>query len=242
MEEQNRFGTILPGGQVPPPPPAPSPYAPSPYGPSPHAPSPYGPSPYPLTPYGPPPHGRSTGAKVAIGIAIAVGSFVVLGILAAIAIPVFLNQQAKAVAARTSVSLPDTVGGYAKLPAAAQQSIQSLITQIPAEGHAQAAVYGRGSTATVVVIVGSHAMNASDQRGYLSAVNDSEGRNAGVVQTTVPAGPLGGTMQCGTSPEGQRTDCAFVDAGAFGAIDVLGTGPSAQRLVLSIRSQVEHRS
>jgi hypothetical protein len=229
--EQNRFGTVVPGGEQPPAPPYGVP-----------APPPY-PGGYALTPYGPPPPaGLSTGAKVAIGLAIAAGSFVVICILAAIAIPVFLNQQAKAIAARTSVSLPDTVGGDPRLPESAQVGVRSLAAQIPAEGHAQAAVYGRGTTATVVVIVGSHALNAKDQSDYLAAVDDSEAKNAGVVEAKVPAGPLGGTVQCGASPDGRRTDCAFVDAGAFGVIDVLGTGPDAQRRVLSIRSEVEHRS
>jgi hypothetical protein len=229
--EQNRFGTIVPESG-PEPERAPGPlYAAPP------------PPPYGFTPYGPPPPpGRSTGAKVAIGIAIAAGSLVVIGILAAIAIPVFLNQQAKAVAARTTVSLPDTVGGDPKLPESAQAGVRSLAARIPAEGHAQAAVYGRGSTVTVVVIVGSHALNSTDQSGYLSAVKASEARSAGVVQARVAAGPLGGTLQCGTSPDGRRTDCAFVDAGAFGVIDVLGTGPGAQQRVLSIRSEIEHRS
>ncbi len=197
-----------------------------------------------FAPYGPPPPpaGRSTGAKVAIGIAIAVGSLVVIGILAAIAIPVALNQQARSVAARTSVSLPPTVAGVPKLPESAQAHVRALAAQIPAEGHPQAAVYGPGSTVTVVVIVGSHVLSGLDQSEYLSAVKDSEVKNAGVVQSRVPAGSLGGTMQCGTSPDQRRTDCAFVDAGAFGVIDVVGSGASARELVLSVRSEVEHRS
>jgi hypothetical protein len=226
--EQNRFGTPVPHPEQPPGPP---------YGAPPAAPA------YGFTPYGPPPpSGPSAGAKVAIGIAIAAGSLVVIGILAAIAIPVYLNQQAKAVAARTSVSLPDTVGGDAKLPESAQAGVRSLAAQIPAEGHAQAAVYGRGTTATVVVIVGSHALSSKDQSDYLSAVSASEAKSSGVVQAKVSAGPLGGTVQCGSSPDGRHTDCAFVDAGAFGVIDVLGTGPGAQQHALSIRSEVEHRS
>jgi hypothetical protein len=251
--EQNRFGTVIPEpdpSQGPPqgPPsafPAPPQYGAPPaatYPPPPGYPAGY-PAGYAAPGFGPPPQaGRSTGAKVAIGIAIAAGSLVVLGILAAIAIPVFLNQHAKAIAARTSVTLPDSVAGYAKLPAAAQQSVQSLVAQMPAEGHAQGAVYGHGVTPDVVVIVGSHVLTASDQRDYLAAVNDSERKASGLEEASVPAGPLGGTLQCGSSPDGRRTDCAFVDAGAFGVIDVVGTGATAQQLALAVRSEVEHRS
>ena len=45
--------------------------------------------------YAAPPTSMSTGAKVGIGIAIGISGFLVIAILAAIAIPVFLNQRQK---------------------------------------------------------------------------------------------------------------------------------------------------
>lgn len=47
----------------------------------------------------------STGAKVLVGVVCAVTVLVMVGVLAVIAVPVFLNQRAKATAAATTLAL-----------------------------------------------------------------------------------------------------------------------------------------
>lgn len=75
--------------------PAPAGYAPTPYGQQGWAPSPAG--------FGPPPP-NNTGRNVIIAVAVVVGAIFVIGILAAIAIPVFLNQ-------RGALKSPASLGG-----------------------------------------------------------------------------------------------------------------------------------
>ncbi|MFN8076065.1 MAG: hypothetical protein U0Q15_11680 [Kineosporiaceae bacterium] len=65
--------------------------------------------------------GMSSGAKALIAVAVVVGLLVVGGIAAAVVIPVFLNQKAKAEWQATSVSAPGTFEGQ---PAVA-------VTQVP---------------------------------------------------------------------------------------------------------------
>jgi hypothetical protein len=210
-------------------------------------PAPYGQAPFgtvPQTPYAgyaPQRPGMSTGAKVAIALGSAVAGLVILGILAAIAIPVFLNQRAKAAADGITISLPGQIAAYPRMTGAADAQVQSLVTGLPPEaGTAQGAAYGVGQP-SIIVIAGSHVMIEPDRTSFLNGVAKSEAR-AGVIQVPVDPGPLGGQMRCGPAIDGSRTDCAFADAGAYGVIDVAVTGSDALPLVQQVRAAVEtHR-
>lgn len=199
---------------------------------------------YPAPPYAsgfPAPRrtGLSTGGKVAVILGACVAGIVVLAILAAVAIPVFLNQRARAEAGHISVSLPATVAGYPKLSGSADASIQNIVAALPAEASSQGAVYG-STRPFVVVIVGHHVMLPKDRSTFLNGVARSE-HSEEVAQIPVDPGPLGGEMRCGTAMDLTHTDCAFADAGAFGVIDVALVGPKASALVQQVRAQVEQR-
>ncbi|MDP9220945.1 MAG: hypothetical protein M3P23_10460 [Actinomycetota bacterium] len=240
VQPTNQFGTPIgqaPLSSFPPPVRAPAQGTPAPYA------VPYGMPPGSIAPY---PYatapGRSTGVKVAIALGAAAATLVIVGILAAVAIPVFLNQRAKSEAAHISVSLPAQAAGYPRLTGSADAQIQQLVADVPHEmGTPQGAIYGTGNTPRIVIIVGAHPMTAAVQNGYLGGVARSE-HASGLTQTPVPAGSLGGQMQCGVSADKTRTDCAFADAGAFGVIDVAGSGADTNALVQQLRLVVEHHS
>lgn len=223
------------------PPAAPAPYGQPPLAAAPSYPPAYPPVPASYGPYAPARQGMSTGAKVAIALGGAVAGLVVLGILAAIAIPVFLNQRAKSEAEGITITLPAQIAAYPRMTGAQDEQVQSLVAGLPPEaGTAQGAAYGVGR-AMVIVIAGRHVMLPKDRTDYLDGVTRSEARN-GVTQVSVDPGPLGGQMRCGAASDGTRTDCAFADAGAYGVIDVATTGPEAVALVLQVRAAVEtHR-
>lgn len=245
----NQFGTPIGAypatnpSAAPPYPPAAQPYPPAaqPYQPGP---SPQGWPAQPLPPYGvsvgrP---GMSTGAKVAIALAGAVGGLVVLGILAAIVIPIFAQQHAKAEAAHISVSLPEQVAGYQRMTGAADDALRQSLTGFPSEaGTPSSGVYGQGGSPVVAVVVGKHVMSSFDQTAFLSGATKSA-KASGAVLVDHDPGPLGGRMRCGQVASPAETVCVFVDAGAFGRIEVAGSASSADQLVLTVRSQVEHRS
>jgi hypothetical protein len=199
-----------------------------------------GPQPPPPYGSGPPRRGRSTGATIAIALGATAAGLVILGILAAIAIPVFVNQRAQSEAEHISIALPAQVAGFPRMTGATDTQVQGLVAQLPNEaGSAQGAAYGVGR-ATVIVIAGRHLLLEKDRTAFLAEVAKSES-GVGVLQTAVDAGPLGGRMQCGTAADGSRTDCAFADAGSYGVIDVAMTGPSAVALARQVRSEIETR-
>ncbi len=237
----NQFGTPT----VPPTGPATGPAAgpvTGPAGPAPYGQSQFGapPPPPPYVAYAPPRAGMSTGAKVAIALGGSVAGLVVLGILAAIAIPVFLNQKAKSDAQGITISLPTQVAGYPRMTGAEDAQVQGLVAGLPAEAAgAQGAAYGVGRP-SIIVIAGQHVSRPDFQAGFLDGVAKAEAR-AGVTQVPVDAGPLGGHMRCGAAIDGTRTDCAFADAGSYGAIDVVGTGADALALVQQVRAAVESK-
>jgi hypothetical protein len=243
VQPTNQFGTPIgqaPQSSFPPPVGSPAPGAPAgapyavPYGGPPGSIAPY--------PYATAPQGRSTGVKVAIALGATAAALVIVGILAAVAIPVFLSQRAKSEAAHITVSLPTQAAGYPRLTGSADVQIQQLVADVPHEmGTPQGAIYGTGNTPRVVIIVGAHPMTTAVQKSYLGGVARSE-QSSGLTQTAVPAGSLGGQMQCGVSADRTRTDCAFADAGAYGVIDVAGSGADTIALVQQLRLVVEHHS
>lgn len=216
------------------------------FGPPMGAPPPGWPAP-PLPPYGVAVgrQGMSTGAKVAIALAAAVGGLVVLGVVAAIVIPVFARQHAKAEAAHISVSLPEQVAGYQRMTGAADEALRQSLTSFPGEaGTPSSAVYGRAGSPVLAVVVGKHVMSSFEQDAFLTGATRSAKASGAVLVDHAP-GPLGGTMRCGQVAAPAETVCIFVDAGAYGRIEIAGStssDSSADQLVLSVRSQVEHRS
>jgi hypothetical protein len=185
--------------------------------------------------------GMSTGAKIAVALGATGAGLVIVGIMVAIAIPVFLDQRARSEAEHISIALPGAVAGYPRMTGAADAQVQNLVSGLPREaGTAQGAAYGVGRP-MVIVIAGRHVMLPRDRTTFLSEVARSES-GSGVTQTPVAPGPLGGQMQCGPAADGSRTDCAFTDAGSYGVIDVATTGPSAVSLAQQVRSEIEtHR-
>jgi hypothetical protein len=231
-------GPLLPQSPFAPPPRAAYGAAPTPRYPAPQYPAPQ----YPASgPYAAQKPGMPTIAKLAIAAGAALAGLVILGILAAIAIPVFLNQKARADADRVTVSLPGSVAGYQRMSGSADTAVQGVVSSLPREaGSAHGAAYGVAANVVVVVIAGHQLMRPDAQTGFLTGVARSEA-GAGIVQVPVDPGPLGGQMRCGAALDGSRTDCAFVDAGAYGVIDVAVTGASAVPLAQQVRAAVETR-
>lgn len=94
--------------------------------------------------------GRSTGTKVAIGLAAAVAAFVALGVLASIVIPVFLNHSGRSLAARTTVSVPAQIAGMAPLADAGSSGYVETLQGMPGPGRHVAGGFGNGGVFVVV--------------------------------------------------------------------------------------------
>jgi hypothetical protein len=223
---------------VPPPPPPPPPGVG--YQPPPQAwPPPAPPTAWTYQPVQP---GMSTGVKVLIGVAIGLGSIIIIGVLAAIAIPVFLNQRTQDLAAHTTVSMPPVAAGLALRTDAASEQLAQRLNVASMPGQHLAGAYGGTARPEVLVAITKHHMSPGDQRAYLAAAV----RGARQVSPTaldfedVDAGSLGGEVLCSSAPA--VTVCFFVDAGAYGSAVVVGTPDRATQLVPQVRAAVERRS
>ncbi|MDP9182512.1 MAG: hypothetical protein M3P04_07025, partial [Actinomycetota bacterium] len=141
-------------------------------------PAPAGYPPYQVAPFvQAPPAGMPTALKVLLGLAIGLGALVVIGILAAIAIPVFLDQRAKAEAAHTTVSVPGQVLGMPHLTDRISAEGERGMEGLPGPGDHVAGVYGTGSV-RVLVGVGQYHLTQRDQREFLdSARSEATGRD-----------------------------------------------------------------
>jgi hypothetical protein len=188
------------------------------------------------TAYRPAPPGRSTGMKVLLGLAIALGGFVVLSILAAVAIPTFLDQGERGLVAKTTVSIPEAVGGTPRMYGGLATQIEQDLTSLPGPGQHLAGVYGTGAVPSFAVTVAKAHMSASGRRAFMAGAQ----RDGGVGLVKVDPGALGGEMRCGPATEGS-TVCVFVDPAAYGAIAVFG-GTDPAGTARAIRAAVEHRA
>jgi hypothetical protein len=175
-------------------------------------------SPYAAAYAGPAP-GRSTTSKVLVAVAIGVGGFLVLGILAAIAIPTFLNQRAKS-HSTAAAAQPVVVG--AKAPATFAGLTPSITNGVPVteawgstldqwrqlylqrgSQWAWAQVYGKGDRFVLVVADAPSAQLAGaidlDLRGSGHRLYDAEvkGLTSPTAPLEVPTG-VPGKMLCGT--------------------------------------------
>ena len=183
----------------------------------------------------PPTSGRSAGAKVLIGLALVVGGFVVLGILAAIAIPVFLSQRAKP--ANRNIVLPSVLLDQqrlssADLDASVAAEVASLQKHTPGGSQAQAAFYGQGGLPTFLVVAGKPGRRPTpaDTKAFFSTQSGGE-----LTFTPVANGPFGGTMECGpaTANGVAATICGSVDDA--GVVYILGFNTSPSQLAIVTR-------
>ncbi len=191
-------------------------------------------------PYRGTPTGMSVATKVLIGVAAGGLAFVIVGIMAAVAIPVFLNQRAKAVAAAGTLSLPGSLGSRHQLTDPANEARMSQVAAQMPKG-TKVAVYGATPTdpSLIVYIYQAH-LSQVDQSSFLDGFEGAANSDAAGIHAVDP-GPLGGEARCQSSAKDELTACMFVGpAGVVGVI-VRETGVGAEQDALSIRAQVEHR-
>lgn len=188
----------------------------------------------------PPSSGMSTGIKVLIGAAIALGALVIVGILAAIAIPVFLNQRAKAEAAAVHVSMPESAAGLERLHGEVADRVEQELMQPGTPGTHYAAVYGTGGRMVAAIGISTHVMRPGDRDAFLRGAKS--GTSFGFVGSfaRVDAGKLGGDFECASAgPTG--VICLFTDPGAYGVVTVNRDYSAGVTLARQLRESVERR-
>jgi hypothetical protein len=183
----------------------------------------------------------STGIKALIGVAIGIGAVIVVGIIAAIAIPVFLNQRGKAVSAHTVVSIPPTAAGLPLRTDAASERLAQQLTVSAMPGEHLVGAYGGTTSPAALVTITKWFMSSQDQREYLAgAVRGAQSTGRAAPFHDASAGSLGGVVRC--SAAATVTVCFFADAAAYGTLVVSGTPEHAGRLVPQLRAALERRS
>jgi hypothetical protein len=221
---------------------APQGYAPQGYAPQGYAPQPFAPPGGPNG-YGPPPSRR---VPVAVWVVLGVvGGLMAMGILAAIAIPVFLSQREKP--ANRTVSIPTTLLGQTQLhtpnlDAAAAQAVTAMRAAKTPWAQESAAYYGTGDLPVFFVAAAKVTVRPTpaDTTAFMKSVAAST--NVGL--SPVGAGPFGGKMECGltTAADGaQATACYSIDDAAVTMIIVFQSSPDqAALLARQIIGSVEH--
>jgi hypothetical protein len=174
--------------------------------------------------------GRSTASRVLIALAITVAAFVGIGILAAIAIPVFANKHHPKTVARLAL-LPDTLVDQQKIVSPefsgdTASQIAQLRRTIPDVLQANAAYYGQGGLPVFSVAAGNlyPSPTAADAKSFFGT-----SAGAGSISfTPVGSGPYGGWMECGGGTvNGQpMTTCASLDNAAVVIVSAANTTPS----------------
>jgi len=167
--------------------------------------------------YAPPP--TSGGQKALIGIVVAVAAFVIVGILAAVAIPVFLGQ--RDLSKHTTVAAPELLLGMPRLTDPNSVASEQKVMTLPGPGDRVVGIYGIGQSRILVLATRYH-MSSHDKRDFLAAAT-SEGTQQGVTLRAVDAGKLGGSLKCGDSTQVPLTFCVFVDGGSYGIVAVMGS-------------------
>jgi hypothetical protein len=177
---------------------------------------------------------RSTASKVLIGLAIAVLGLIVVGVLAAIAIPVFLNQRAKP--ANRNVVLPATLVDQQRLsdPDLAADTtfeVTNMQQHIPGGSQTQAAYYGLDGAPTFMVVAGKLARRPTP--ADVTAFFSSTGSAADPQLTKMGSGQFGGTMECGIATVNGKslTSCASIDSAAAIIVIAANTDPSQLAIV-----------
>lgn len=243
----------------PPTPPAAAPYPPA-AAPYPAAAPAYPPSaaPYPAAPPYPPPvapaypgvpqqgwgppyaaqAASSSGRSLLIGLLAAFATLVVVGVLAAIAIPVFLQQ--RDLSRRTTLSVPDQVMGIPRSTDAVGAASEARMQALPGPGDHVAGAYGTGTTRVLVGVARYH-MGPEAQAAYLRDA-EKEATSQAVQLHGVAAGRLGGSMRCGASTVAPLTLCVFVDGGSYGVVVVTGAGTDPTGTARAAREAFVHRT
>jgi hypothetical protein len=216
------------------------------------------PPPRPPQPYGVPAHGHAPGFAPAPGglppapylvprrsravtalivAAVVVGSLFVAGIVAAVALPVFLNQRIRAEWQATTVALPETFEGGARTAAP-----PDLQPQNP-EGvpRMEVATYRTDAGVTVLAVAGKtgspqRTEEQAENRRDLLAGLASEGVN---LQET-DAGALGGWLGCGRADGSPSTICVATDQASILSLLVTGADDPAS-VARRLREATVHR-
>jgi type II secretory pathway pseudopilin PulG len=250
-----QFGSPPGAAQQPPPapgqfgPPPPAPFGtPAPFG----APPAFGAPAFGQAPY---PAPRRRGLPVWAIVAISVpAALVVLGILAAVAIPVFLNQRDKATVAATSVSMPTQINAMStSTNAALRAQVQNLFSSIPGCTCFDPPVSSilTDSSNTHAIIVGAAKVNtrfnADDRAEFVRSFWVSARGSAGAAigeATNRDTGRLGGTMSCAPLAGGAIGQvCVAVDAGSFFfVVDTYRSGTVDPELPVAAREAIVHRT
>ncbi|MDQ1465429.1 MAG: hypothetical protein QOC73_2370 [Actinomycetota bacterium] len=208
-------------------------YAPSPYA------QPGGPQYFPPPP---PPGGMPAAIKIVLCV---VGGLFVVGILAAIAIPVFLSQKQRP--ANRAVSVPATVLGQMQLHTpeldnAAAQAIAGMQRPNAPWGLVSGSYFGTGGLPTFFVAAAK--VNIRPTAADETALFGSLASSTGAALSPVGAGPFGGRMECGPLDAAggtAMTQCYSIDNAAIVAIVVFESSPNqAALLARQIIGSVEH--
>jgi hypothetical protein len=164
---------------------------------------------------------RSTGLTVLVVAAVVVTSIVVMGIISAIAIPVFLAQSMRSEWRATTYVLPESFDGMdrTEVPPAMVPDVAGQVT-----GPIQVAYYQRGTTAYFVVAAkGKEPLTTEDQlsarRGFVGGMAQN---GVSLSLTEQDAGRLGGWFGCGTHTATGATACLATDHA--GIVMVVATG------------------
>jgi hypothetical protein len=192
---------------------------------------------------------RRGGSRAVAKILIGFGIVFLLMVAVAIAIPVFVNQDAKDVYRRTTIVMPTSMVGMVKGTGAEAQALaQSADDNLPASWPHLTGTYSQAdSDPGAVVVIAKHVANSAQiqanlqdlEHGFLTS-SDSETTISRFRETD--PGPLGGRMECGsiTLKAEEGTVCAFGDEAVAGII--ITFQPDDESVVLKLRAGIEKRS
>ena len=175
----------------------------------------------PGPPYPAPPRSRAVTALIAAAIVLV--SVIGIGIVSAIAIPVFLAQRMKAEWRSTTIALPQTFDGAARTDVP-----QSMVPQVPNDviDPLQVAGYrtGGGTAFVVGLTKARQPMTEQDQadarRGVVAGMAT---RDVRLTLTESDPGQLGGWFGCGAVGGDAATACVATDHAGIVMIVVAGS-------------------
>jgi hypothetical protein len=167
---------------------------------------------------------RSRAVTALIVAAAGVVALILAGIVAAVAIPVFLNQRLRAEWRETTVSLPETFDGGARTDAPA--ALASAFAADDAVRSAEVAVYRTDRGARVVVVAAksrepmTETAGLETRRGLVAGLAEN---GAHLTLAEADAGTLGGWFGCGPVTGSAADVCVATDHGAVVMVVVSGS-------------------
>ena len=184
----------------------------------------------------------------AIVILACAGGLVMVLVLAAVAIPVFLNQRNKSAAAGYTVSTPDQVDGFSRSTVGrAKTAIDATMGSLsPAEAARTTALVYTDSSGTirVLVVVEKRVVPVGQVDDAIAGEEHGFGQSTGTSLRFDPVstGSLGGQMECSVM-DARRSVCMFANAGSFGSVILANPqGGEAGAAALRVLQAVLHRS